>query len=88
MPIFFSYLKYITDILTEASLWSLSVHDFKWTWFQHHTSKTKDVPMHIANRKIVVKRDMKCTAILKSNNAFFKLEKKKHVLSNWPLETS
>lgn len=70
MPIFFSYLKYITDILTEASLRSLSCmillneHDFSIT-----ISKTKDVPMYIANRKIVVKRDMKCTAILKSNNA-------------------
>lgn len=36
------------------------------------------------HRKIVVKRDMKCTTILKGSNAFFKLEKKK-ALSNYDI---
>ena len=50
MPIFFSYLKYITEIFWQRLLYDLSQwvilneHDFSIT-----QSKTKDVPTHIAN---------------------------------------
>lgn len=78
MPIFLFIFKILySDILREATLFSLSVGEFKWIQFQHHKCITKEKMCLCKkwNRKIAVKNKEKVHYHLKNNPTFFELSK-------------